>query len=193
MDNNANESGRFNKTGKVNLDGLDIDLSVILGEKIAEEYYHHITEEQLQCIFNYMTEDIWRLEPTYYQDEKMPKEVYRLKYHKSSNYYDTKDEPPKIASYAKKQLDEKIKIDVINKIEEIISTEDYSKKVEEIAQSIIDYVTTGWQEEMKNRIMMKLISDNVEGGQYTYMGLNLKEIIHQEVGSILNNMGNHYN
>ena len=45
---------------------------------------------------------------------------------------------------------------------------------------------------MKNRIMMKLISDNVEGGQDTYMGQNLKQIIHQEVGSILNNMGNGY-
>ena len=66
------------------------------------------------------------------------------------------------------------------KVEEIIATDDYKQKVEEIANELIDYSINGYKEDMKNRIRERLVG-NVMDTMSSYGGVNLMYIINDAI------------
>lgn len=173
----TNSDGEFNKTGKINLEGLNIDLSVILGEQLASEYFKHISDEQLQVLFDYMTSEIWKKERDWSKEEMSEK--YVLNYQKRDSYYNSKSEAPAIAQYARKQLEEKLKEDIAKKIEEIVETDEYKKRAEEIAQEIVEYATEGYKKDMMARIKARLVEDPLSSDFFG--GINIRSIIREEI------------
>lgn len=173
----TNSDGEFNKTGKINLEGLNIDLSVILGEQLASEYFKHISEEQLQVLFDYMTSEIWTKERDWSKEEMSEK--YVLNYQKRDSYYNSKSEAPAIAQYARKQLEEKLKEDIAKKIEEIVETDEYKKRADEIAQEIVEYATEGYKKDMMARVKARLVEDPLSSNLFG--GIDLRGIVREEI------------
>ena len=118
----TNSDGEFNKTGKINLEELNIDLSVILGEQLASEYFKYISEEQLE---------------------------------------------------------EKLKEDIAKKIEEIVETDEYKKRADEIAQEIVEYTTEGYKKDMMARVKARLVEDPLSSNLFG--GVDLRGIVREEI------------
>ena len=67
----------------------------------------------------------------------------------------------------------------MKKVDEIISSEDYQKKADEIANELVEYATNGYKEDMKRQIRERLVG-NVIGDPF-YNGQSLQEIIDERI------------
>ena len=72
------------------------------------------------------------------------------------------------------------------KVEEIIESTDYQKKIDEIANELVDYSINGYKEDMKNRIRERLVGNVMESAPY-YCGVSLHDIINQAIDRRLGN------
>ena len=77
-----------------------------------------------------------------------------------------------------------IKEELTKKVEEIIATDDYKEKIEQIANELVDYSINGYKEDMKNRIRQQLVG-NIMDAQPQYCGISLVELIRNEVNNII--------
>ena len=106
-------------------------------------------------------------------------EKYVLNFQKRDSYYNSKSEAPAIAQYARKQLEEKLKEDIAKKIEEIVETDEYKKRAEEIAQEIVEYATEGYKKDMIARVKARLVEDPLSSDFFG--GINIRSIIREEI------------
>ena len=80
----------------------------------------------------------------------------------------------------KSQFNSRIKEELSNKIEEIIASTDYQKKIDEIANELVDYSINGYKDDMKARIRERLIG-NVMDESPKYCGQPLLALINEEI------------
>lgn len=85
-----------------------------------------------------------------------------------------------IGELIKNQFNSRIKEELSKKVEEIIASTDYQKKIEEIANELVDYSINGYKEDMKNRVRERLIG-NVMDESPQYCGIPLTVLINQEI------------
>ena len=71
-----------------------------------------------------------------------------------------------------------------NKVEEIIASTDYKKKIEDLANEIVDFSINGYKEAMKNRIVERMVG-NVLDAQPYFSGQSLVQIINEVIDSRL--------
>ena len=76
-------------------------------------------------------------------------------------------------------FNEKFKIDIIDKINEIIETPEYKERVDQIAKDILDYASEGWKNDAIERIRHAMIDDKL-GSEY-YHGVSLRGIINEVI------------
>lgn len=172
------------ENGKMDLMGINIDISAVLGEKIVEQYLAQITDEDMNTIMAFISKDFF-----------VKKEVHEFNYDTSK--YDTKmvayvKEREKdqwgnyrtrdltIGELIKNKFNERIKEELTKKVEEIIASSDYQEKIEEIANELVDYSVNGYKEDMKARVRERLI-DNVMDSNPHYGGESLLTIINSEI------------
>ena len=67
----------------------------------------------------------------------------------------------------------------MKKVDEIISSEDYQKKADEIANELVEYATNGYKDDMKRQIRERLVG-NVIGDPF-YNGRSLQDIIDERI------------
>jgi uncharacterized protein with ATP-grasp and redox domains len=83
-----------------------------------------------------------------------------------------------IGELIKVQFNNRIKEELTKKVEEIIATDDYKEKIEEIANELVDYSINGYKEDMKNRIRERLVGNVMDTAPY-YGGISLHSIINE--------------
>lgn len=159
------------KNGKVDVMGINIDISQVLGQKIVDNYLAQITEEDMKTIFDYISSDLW----TKTWDEKL---IVKERKQDQWGYY--KDKEMTIGERIRNHFNDKISEELKKKCDEIIATTDYQEKIEEIANEIIEYATNGYKADMKTRIKERLVNNVVEGTP-GYCGISLTSIINQEI------------
>lgn len=159
------------KSGKVDVMGINIDISQVLGQKIVDQYIAQLKDEDIKTLMEYISEDLFT--STY--DGRLV--IKRREKDQWGNYRD-KEIP--IGELIKNQFNSRIKEELSKKIEEIIASTDYQKKIEEIANDLVDYSIDGYKEDMKNRIRERLIG-NVMDGSPQYCGVPLTVLINQEI------------
>lgn len=172
------------KNGKMNVAGINIDISSVLGEKIVDQYLARLSEEDMKVILNYIESDfLERNVVTDYQNVLEngnfgTKTIVNVKSKTKDYYGNYKNDQTTIGNLIKNRFNERIKEELVKKIEEIIASKDYQDKIEEIANELVDYSINGYKEDMKNRIRERLVG-NVIGTEPYYYGDSLSSIINR--------------
>lgn len=159
------------KDGKVDVMGINIDISQVLGQKIVDQYIAQLKDEDIKTLMEYISEDLFT--STY--DDKL---VIKRREKDQWGSYREKEIP--IGELIKNQFNSRIKEELSKKVEDIIASTDYQKKIEEIANELVDYSINGYKEDMKNRVRERLIG-NVMDESLQYCGIPLTVLINQEI------------
>lgn len=158
--------------GKLNALGVDIKISDIIGEKLINQWMAQLSEEDMQSIFQQINAEIFS-----YNEPK------KIKMHTGTGWNSS---DTFIWESTKKAIAKQLGDDINAKIEAIISSEEFQKKSEEIAQELVDYATEGYKQDLKDRIRQRLVA-NVIVDEPSYGVYSLRDIIHQEINSFASN------
>ena len=159
------------ENGKVDVMGINIDISQVLGQKIVDQYIAQLRDEDVETLMKYISEDLF----TQTYDNKL---VIKRREKDHWGSYKTNELP--IGELIKNKFNERIKEELSKKVEEIIASTDYQKKIGEIANELVDYSVNGYKEDMKARIRERLVG-NVLSESAQYCGVPLLSIINQEI------------
>lgn len=172
------------ENGKIDVMGINVDISQVLGEKIIDQYIAQLTEEDITTIMDYISQDflvkkeqnVFNYDANRY-DTKM---VTHVKESEKDNWGNYKGKQRTIGELIKQQFNDRIKEELTKKVEEIITTSDYQEKIEQIANELVDYSIDGYKEDMKARIRERLVG-NVLDEQSYYGGVSLLSLINSEI------------
>lgn len=168
------------KDGKMDLMGINIDISQVLGEKIVDQYLAQINETDMQKIFDYISSDLWTNAKVYDEKTGSMQDTLRIKTRTENQWGEYKEKEIPIGELIKSHFNKRIKEELKNKVEEIIASTDYKDKIEEIANDLVDYSINGYKEDMKQRIRERLVG-NVMDESPNYDGISLWTIINQAI------------
>lgn len=176
MSENIIKTNEKIENGKLNVAGINIDISKILGDKIIDEYIATLPEDDMQTIIKYISSDLFEERNKYNGDCKVVGTMNVIKERTKDYYghYNEKEIP--LGELIKNHFNERVKEELVKKIDEIIATTDYKNKIEEIANELIEYATNGYKEDMKNRIRERLCG-NVMDVLPQYAGVNITTIV----------------
>lgn len=172
------------KDGKLEMMGINIDISQILGQKIIDQYIAQLSEEDMSAIMDFISADflVKKKESVFNYDTSQYdyKMVVHVKEREKNYYggYNTRDLT--IGQHIKNQFNARIKEELAKKVEEIVATADYQEKIEQIANELVDYSIDGYKEDMKNRIRERLVGNVLDASPY-YGGISLQYIINDEI------------
>ena len=175
------------ENGKIDVMGINIDISQVLGQKIVDQYMAQLTEQDMQTVLDYISQDflvkktnkVFNYDTQQYDDKMI---VYVKE--REKDYYGNYKTKETIGELVKKQFNERIKEELTKKVEEIIATSDYQEKIEQIANELVDYSVNGYKEDMKNRIRERLVGNLIDATP-VYCGVNLRSLIQQEVNNMI--------
>lgn len=159
------------RDGKVEVMGINIDISQVLGQKIVDQYMAQLRDEDIETLMKYISEDLF----TKTWDEKL---VIKRRGKNQWGNYREKEIP--IGELIKNQFNSRIKEELSKKVEDIIASVDCRKKIDEIANDLVEYSINGYKEDMKERIRERLIG-NVMNESAQYCGIPLIALINQEI------------
>lgn len=176
------------ENGKMDVMGINIDISQVLGQKIVDQYMAQLTEEDMNTIMDFISKDffvkksqsVFNYDTSQY-DTKM---VAYVKEREKNQWGGYNTNEMTIGELIKKQFNDRIREELTKKIEEIIATSDYQEKIEQIANELVEYSVNGYKEDMKNRIRERLVGNVMDAAPY-YDGVNLRYLIQEEVNRIL--------
>jgi len=164
------------KNGEMNVMGVNVNISQILGDKIVDQYLAQLKEEDMQTLMSYITSDLFT-EVGYYKAEDSKLIVKERRKDQWGNYRD-KEIP--IGELIKNHFNNRIKEELKKKVEEIIASTDYQERIESIANELVEYSINGYKEDMKDRIRERLVG-NVLDTEPRYYGISLYDIINKVI------------
>ena len=177
------------ENGKMDVMGINIDISQVLGEKIIDQYIAQLTDEDMQAIMDFISQDFFvkqeRQVFDYDTQQYNSKMVTYVKEREKNQWGSYKTNEITIGELIQRQFNQRIKEELTKKVEEIIATSNYQEKIEEIANELVDYSVNGYKEDMKNRIRERLVN-NVMDKQPYYGGVSLQYIINEEIDRRMN-------
>ena len=176
------------ENGKMDVMGINIDISQVLGQKIVDQYMAQLTEEDVKTVMDFISQDflvkknqsVFNYDTNQY-DTKM---VAYVKEREKDNWGNYKTNQLTIGELIKNQFNNRIREELTKKVEEIIATSDYQEKIEQIANELVDYSVNGYKEDMKNRIRERLVGNVMDTTPY-YAGVDLRCIIQEEVNRMI--------
>jgi hypothetical protein len=171
--------------GKMEVMGINIDISQVLGQKIVDQYIAQLTEENIKTIMDYISADLFSEISVYnYDIGEMVKKLV-IKERAKDNWGNYKGNEIPIGELIKRHFNNRINEELKAKVEEIIESTDYKQKVEDIANELVDYSINGYKEDMKARIRQRLVNNVIDNEPY-YYGMNLRDLINREIDNRLN-------
>lgn len=157
--------------GEMNLAGININLAEIMGGKIVDQYFAQLDEEHMSAILNYINDTVFEEKKFNCQDIKIKE--------KTSYYGDNT-----LMQNVKKEFAKQTQDMLMEKVKEIISSQDYKDQVDKIANELVQYAIEGYKEDLKNHLREKLVY-NILSPEPTYGGISLQRYIEDTVHNIL--------
>lgn len=168
------------ENGKVEVMGINIDISQVLGQKIIDQYMAQLSEENIKELLSYISSDLFSETSIFnYENGKYIKTL-KVKEREKDQWGSYREKEIPIGELIKNHFNERIKEELKKKVEEIIASTDYQNKINEIANELVDYSINGYKDDMKERIRERLIG-NVMNESASYSGIPLLAIINQEI------------
>ena len=176
------------ENGKIDVMGINIDISQVLGQKIVDQYIAQLTEEDMQAVMDFISQDFFvkKKQPVFNYDTQQydSKMVAYVKEREKDHWGNYKDRNLTIGELIQIQFNNRIKEELTKKVEEIIATSDYQEKIEQIANELVDYSINGYKEDMKARIRERLVGNVMDATPY-YDGESLLTLINSEINKRL--------
>ena len=176
------------KDGKMDVMGINIDISQVLGEKIVDQYMAQLTDEDMRVIMDFVSASFFvkKEERVFNYDTGMydSKMVVRVQEREKDYYGNYKTRDLTLGEHIRNKFNERIREELTKKVEEIIATTDYKEKIEQIANELIEYSVNGYKEDMKRRIQERLVG-NVMDAMPSYGGYTLSDMIQIELNKRL--------
>lgn len=164
--------------GKVNVMGIDINITQVLGEKIIDQYLAQLSEEDMQKIINYISADLWDIHSRYDYDLQKNIQQKFIKEPEKDYWGHPKSGSYTIGTEIKKHFNQRIGEALKVKVAEIVESADYQHKIEEIANELVEYSINGYKEDMKARVRERLVG-NVMDATPLYGNVSLQAVINQ--------------
>lgn len=161
------------KTGKINMLGVNLDIAATMGGILAEQYFAQIPETTIQELYDHISSDLFT---------KSMYEPHNLRVKTSKNNWNDKI----LADRLKDTFNSMAKDRIAEKCDELLKSEKYTKMIDEIAEEVVEYTVNGYREDLKNRVKERLVN-NVTSEYPWYGGMNLIDIINQELDKKLFN------
>lgn len=165
--------------GSAKVLGMDIQLNEAIGNSIVSQWISHLSEEDLEAIYEQI--DNYALESEYKYNNGEDRE--KIMYHLLKNYtkddwgYKKESELWKaVNSQISKQFGEKIE----EEVKRLLSLDETKEKVNKMAQDIIDYALEGYKKDMIDRIRERMVGNILDDGVH-YGGISLLNIINNEI------------
>lgn len=168
------------ENGKVEVMGINIDISQVLGQKIIDQYMAQLSDENVKEILSYISSDLFCETSVFNYETGERVKTLKVKEREKDNWGNYFDREMTIGELIKNQFNERIKEELKKKVQEIIESTDYQNKIDEIANELVDYSINGYKEDMKERIRERLIG-NIMDESPKYCNISLLEIINQEI------------
>ena len=174
--------------GNMNLLGMNIKISDIIGEKIVDQFMATITPEQMESITKVLINEVFEKVLTEEWDDGSStyKKVESYKF-KTTEYtgsgWNAKQESTYLYKECKNIIKEKYSKLIDEKIEEYINSEEYKAKAEEIAKAIIDYATEGYKQDIINSVRERLVLPVVQ--PYS-PEISIRNIVREEIFNAAN-------
>ena len=108
------------KDGKMDVMGINIDISQVLGQKIIDQYIAQMSDEDMKTILSYISSDLFNETSVYNQDTGEKVQKLSIKERTKDQWGNYKGNEIPIGELIKKQFNSRIKEELSKKIEEII-------------------------------------------------------------------------
>ena len=165
------------ENGKMDVMGINIDISQVLGEKIVDQYMAQLSEDKMRELMDYISSDLFTTTSYYDWDKREDVVKMVVKQRTKDKWGNYQDKEIPIGELVKRKFNERINEELQKKVEDIVASTDYQQKIEEIANELVDYSINGYKEDMKNRIRERLVG-NVMDADPHYGGMSLQSIVH---------------
>ena len=123
------------QNGKMNVAGINIDISQILGQKIIDQYIAQISDSDMPTIMDFISRDFFvnKSQSVFNYDTRQydTKMVAYVKESEKNQWGNYKTNDRTIGELIQKQFNERIREELTKKVEEIIATTDYKEKIEQ--------------------------------------------------------------
>jgi hypothetical protein len=172
------------ENGKMDLMGINIDISQILGQKIIDQYIAQLTDKDMATIMDFISADFFVKKKEHIFDydtaQYNTQTIAYVKTREKDQWGSYRSNNPTIGELIQQQFNNRIREELTKKVEEIIATTDYKEKIEQIANELVEYSINGYKEDMKNRIRERLVGNVMENTPY-YGGIDLRTLINVEL------------
>ena len=158
--------------GKLNAMGMDINIYEVIGSKIVDQWLAAISEDDMALILKAIDEEAFGHT---YDDHK-----YFVKEKKNGTGYYAKTEETPIWREIQKRFQEKFCDQIMDKMVEVMDSEEYKKRVDKIAQEIMDYAVEGYANDLKSRVKERLVGNVLDAAPH-YGGIGIQDIINEEI------------
>ncbi|HCI73503.1 MAG TPA: hypothetical protein DHV42_03065 [Lachnospiraceae bacterium] len=158
--------------GKLNAMGMDINIADVIGSKIVDQWLANVSEEDMALILKAIDEEAFGHT---YDDHK-----YFVKEKKSGKGYFDKTEVTPLWREIQKRFQEKFCDQIMDKMVEVMDSEEYKKRVDKIAQEIMDYAVEGYANDLKSRVKERLVGNVLDAAPH-YGGICIQDIINEEI------------
>ena len=156
----------------------DIKLIEQIGAKLADKYIDQLSEDNIKIIYKAISEEI------FVNSYDGNPQSLRLQVTDPDSYYGNKKDAL-LWKMIKQQVARQFSNKITSKVDEIIASDQFNKKADEIAEELVEYATNGYKSDMKERIRQRLVN-NVLENEPVYFEKPLKQVIVDTVAEMMN-------
>lgn len=169
QDNDLKAKAILTEGDKLNAFGMEISIADIIGEKVVDKWFAQLSEDDMNLIFKAVEDEIFGHD---YLDHKFFKTTRKY----TSTYGSTREEETPIWQTTKQKFAEKYNEVILSKVDEIIASEEYQKRAQEIAGEIVNFATEGYKKALEQRVYERMVGNVVESEPH-YNSIPLRDII----------------
>lgn len=170
--------------GNLNMLGMQIKISDIIGDKIVDQFMATMTAEQIDAITKVLFDEVFEsvMKKEWHENTGNYTEIQSIKFktekEKSNSYSWGSHEYTPIYNRAKSTIMTKYAEIIENKVIEYLESDEYKAKADQIAKDIINYAIEGYKEDIiqgiRNRLVLPALCPNPEN-------TDLKQVIQNEI------------
>lgn len=134
------------KDGKLNVMGVDVNISQTLGQMICSQYLSSISEEDMLKMLDFMDEDVF--------DKDKYTGVKAVRTRSGTYSYDNS-----LMDDVRREFGNLFKEELKTKLIARMESPEFKKRMESISDEIIEYAINGFKEDIASRIRSSLVGN----------------------------------
>ena len=191
IQNGNNNQINVDNQGNLNMLGMQLKISDIIGDKIVDQFMATISPEQMESITRVLFNEVFRKydKNEYDADSQEYKKIecteFKSKTEQPKSWgsgYETVESP--IYSRSKSTLMTKYSDMISEKVVEYLDSDEYKNKASEIAKDIVNYAIEGYKEDIikgvRERLVLPVIYPNYDKNN---IDTTIREAVSKEISN----------